>query len=130
MGSRTTRTTRPQKAAPPRPRPAAVPAPAGLPDDLVTAWAALAPVAVEAGTLTPATVAGFVDGVLVPRDLGQWMLARIELDGLVVIGPAGVQAHPLLAEYARLVPVVRAGLAQYALGPVDLGAAYAAIDGG
>ena len=126
-----TRNKRPQKAPPrpPRRRPAPLSAPSGLPDDLVTAWASLAPAAVEAGTLTSATVAGFVDGVLVPRDLGQWMLARIESDGLVVIGPAGFQAHPLLEAYTRMVPVVRAGLAQYALGPVDLGAAFAAIDG-
>jgi hypothetical protein len=103
--------------------------PPSLPDALRAPWMALAPAAVAAGTLTPATVAGFVDGVLAPVDLARWMRARIELDGLVVIGPAGYQAHPLLREYAALLPALRAGFAQYALAPVDLGAALAALEG-
>jgi len=100
------------------PRPAPAP-PADLPDALRPGWALLAPAALEAGTLTPATVPGLVDGCLAPRDLARWILARIGLDGLLIHGPLGYQAHPLLAEYVALLPAIRAGYARYGLAPPE-----------
>jgi len=91
--------------------------PSDLPDSLRPAWASLAAAAVRAGTLTAETAPGFVDAVLAPLDLARWIRARIEADGLLVEDDNGPMPHPLIREYAALVPVLRAGLRLYGLTP-------------
>lgn len=106
----------------------AVPMPAGLTREQVAAWQELAPFALEAGTLVPATAEAFRDLCEVVA-LRRSMLATLSVDGLMVnvvtenkdgekvsLGPP--VAHPLLAHERQYRLREEAGKARFMVAPV------------
>lgn len=90
------------------------------PDNLTLAqlavWQDLAPLAVEEGTLTRATAQAFRD-LCEAIVLKSTLLRQAENDGLVLHGPQGKKAHPLLSQYRGLMQRVEAGLSRFNLAP-------------
>jgi phage terminase small subunit len=102
--------------APPAPI-ADVPPPADLPLDQLALWQQLAPFALEARTLTPATALAFRDlceAIVVKRAL----LAEIQKDGWTRNPVSGKKAHPLLGHHRGMMQRVEAGMARFKLAPI------------
>lgn len=100
--------------------------PVGLHGAAVAVWAELAPLAVQARTLTPETARALGDlcVAIVTRDA---MAARIAEDGLtfqkVSVDGAGVEhveikAHPLIAHHRGQMQRIEAGLVRFRLCPI------------
>jgi len=98
----------------PAPRVAAVGAPADLPAQQAAIWAELAPHAVTAGTLTPATAWAFRD-MCEAIVLKRASVSRISRDGLMLLSG---EAHPLLSKHIALMARVETGLARFGLNPM------------
>jgi hypothetical protein len=96
----------------PRP-PQDVPRPADLSAQTATVWDALAPHALTARTLTPATAMAFQD-LCEAIVLKRAELSRISREGLVVEGAA----HPLLSRHVALMVRVEAGMTRFRLIPM------------
>ncbi|HUU83299.1 MAG TPA: hypothetical protein VM243_07330 [Phycisphaerae bacterium] len=110
-----------------------MPRPRDLPAGQAAVWDALAPHAIAARTLTPATAWDFRDlceSIVLKRD----MLAVVEAEGLTSTSlktkmdesGGGEQvfepkAHPLLSRHAALAGRVAAGLARFRLAPMGKG---------
>lgn len=86
-------------------------------------WQRYAPLAIEAGTLTPKSVGGFIllCQVSARADL---LWESIESDGLTSLTEHGMKAHPLLPAYRGLIQRQESLLQRYLL------AAMAKVDGG
>lgn len=100
--------------------------PVGLRGEAVTVWAELAPLAVQARTLTPITARALGDlcVAIVTRDA---MAAKIAEDGLtfqkISVDGAGVEhveikAHPLISQHRGQMQRVEAGLVRFRLSPI------------
>lgn len=119
-----------QRVVPPKSLLIAVLTPDDLPDGQASVWRALAPHAMAARTLVPATAWAFrdlVEAIVLKRD----MLALIEQEGLTStslktqmdVNGGGNQvlepkAHPLLTRHAALMARVEAGLTRFRLSPM------------
>jgi hypothetical protein len=108
----------PKDATPAAPEPiAVVPPPADLTDAQRLLWDQLAPYALEARTLTAATVLAFCDlleAIVVKRT----MQARIDKEGQVLNMVSGKKAHPLLGHHRGMMQRVEVGLARFKLAPI------------
>jgi hypothetical protein len=102
---------------PPEPPIAVVPPPADLTEAQRLLWDQLAPFALEARTLTAATVLAFCDlleAIVVKRT----MQARIDKEGQVLTMVSGKKAHPLLGHHRGMMQRVEVGLARFKLAPI------------
>ena len=115
-----------EKAGEPKPPPVPVAMPKDLPAEQSAEWVRLAPLALEARTLTPATADAFVE-LLEAIVLKRAMLAQVEAEGLtfakVSVDGAGVEhlepkAHPLLSRHAALMVRVENGRQRFRLIPM------------
>jgi len=108
----------PPGQAPAVPDPIAiVPPPADLTEAQRALWDQLAPFALEARTLTAATVLAFCDlleAIVVKRA----MQARIDKEGQVLNLVSGKKAHPLLGHHRGMMQRVEVGLARFKLAPI------------
>jgi hypothetical protein len=102
------------------------------PDNLTLAqlavWQDLAPLAIEEGTLTRATAQAFRD-LCEAIVLKSTLLRQAENDGLVLHGPQGKKAHPLLSQYRGLMQRVEAGLSRFNLAPAGKPAKPKGLEG-
>ncbi len=96
-----------------------------LPAEQSGIWDELAPLALEARTLTPATVGSFVE-LLEAIALRRQMAAIIATGGIMVEG----QPHPLLVRHQGLMLRVEAGRARFRLAPFgkEIAAQVEAVD--
>lgn len=103
-----------------------VPMPAGLADSVAAVWVDLAPLALQAKTLTPATSGAMLDlcKAIVLRDK---FAEQIDEDGYtfqkVTVDGSGqehseTKAHPLIAQHRGMMQRVEAGRARFRLAPI------------